>query len=76
MSLSGHKHIISDIIDLESLSPTNVVFTTGNQNISGIKVFNNLVEIGSPLNSDPGILNIHMKIGCFHILMIFCVEML
>lgn len=34
VSLSGHKHAISDITDLDK-----VVFTTGNQNISGTKTF-------------------------------------
>lgn len=59
VSLSGHKHSVSDITGLEILVPNNVVLTTGNQSISGIKVFNNLVQIGSPLNSDPGILNVY-----------------
>jgi hypothetical protein len=39
VSLTGHKHSVSDITGLENLVPTNVVFTTGSQNITGVKTF-------------------------------------
>lgn len=35
VSISGHKHNISDILDLSN----NIVYTSGNQTISGTKIF-------------------------------------
>ncbi len=60
VSISGHKHEMSDITDLESLYSTNVVFTTGNQNISGIKtlfdrpVFNSGIQVNNRITSEDG----------------------
>ena len=51
VSLSGHTHNISDIINFGSgfsgLLPSTIVYTTGNQTISGVKTFlNNIVSSG------------------------------
>jgi hypothetical protein len=47
VSISGHTHTSSDIIDFNSsvsgLLPTTLVYTTGNQTISGIKTFNDTI---------------------------------
>jgi hypothetical protein len=44
---------------ITNLDSFNIVYTSGYQTISGVKVFNNLVQIGSPLNTNPGILNVY-----------------
>jgi len=48
VSLSGHTHNISDITNFGSgvsgLLPSNLVYTTGNQNISGVKTFTTSVS--------------------------------
>jgi len=45
VSLSGHSHVVSDITNFGSgvsgLLPINLVYSTGNQNISGVKTFDN-----------------------------------
>jgi len=46
VSISGHTHTVSDITNFGSgvsgLLPSNLVYTTGNQTISGIKTFSNI----------------------------------
>ena len=47
VSLTGHKHSVSDITGLDSLVPTNVVFTTGSQVIAGDKTFSGVFRAGN-----------------------------
>jgi hypothetical protein len=58
VSLSGHSHSISDITNFGSgvsgLLPTNLVYTTGNQNISGIKTFFNNTLFSGNISSPTG----------------------
>lgn len=49
VSISGHTHTSSNITDFNSsvsgLFPSTIVYTTGNQNINGIKTFGNSISI-------------------------------
>lgn len=55
VSISGHSHSSSDITNFNSsvsgLIPTTLVHTTGNQSVSGVKIFNNIAINESPLGS-------------------------
>ena len=61
VSLSGHTHLVSDITNFGSgvsgLLPFNLVYTTGNQNISGIKTFYNNTNFSGALIGNSGFLN-------------------
>jgi hypothetical protein len=49
ISISGHTHTVSNITNFGSgvsgLFPSTIVYTTGNQNINGIKTFGNSISI-------------------------------
>jgi hypothetical protein len=58
VSLSGHSHSISDITNFGSgfsgLLPSTIVYTTGNQNISGVKTYFNQLNASGNIAAPTG----------------------